>query len=513
MFELIKTRFNTATAGFNNSQRITMMVAFVAVIAGVLVFANTATKDRMAPLYTGLSTSDAAAVTETLRDLSFTYEITDRGGTVLVPENDIYEARLQVNRSGFTPTAESDGFSTLDGLGITSTQFQQRIAYQRGLAQEIEMSLTQMETVDSADVHLVIPEDDLFSGDDIKASASVLISSRGTITSTQVAAITSLVANAVEGLTAEQVTVTDQRGNVLAGPEAASQSAKSDRERTAELEDETEARILSLVEAVVGPGNARVAVNATVDWTNSTTVSEAFTPVTDANGTQLRTSVSSSVETNTLDEAQGILGAGDVTELNDGNVVAAQIDSSFLVDRAVTTVENTGGEITSMTASVILNQAALADGDLTAITQAVATASGLSAEAGTLTVAALPFDTSIAEELAVSSAESAAAQAIEAEQQAKNDFLRTVGTLGVAAIVGLFALLSFRRARKEMKKAEAEKRQQMAALATPITDSKASDASLHLPPVERLALVAQEQPAEIAELLNSWVGDRVGASQ
>ncbi|MGB0801127.1 MAG: flagellar M-ring protein FliF C-terminal domain-containing protein, partial [Ilumatobacteraceae bacterium] len=181
--------------------------------------------------------------------------------------------------------------------------------------------------------------------------------------------------------------------------------------------------------------------------------------------------------------------------------------------RAVTTVENTGGEITSMTASVILNQAALADGDLTAITQAVATASGLSAEAGTLTVAALPFDTSIAEELAASSAESAAAQAIEAEQQAKNDFLRTVGTLGVAAIVGLFALLSFRRARKEMKKAEAEKRQQMAALATPVTDSKASDASLHLPPVERLALVAQEQPAEIAELLNSWVGDRVGASQ
>ena len=86
-------------------------------------------------------------------------------------------------------------------------------------------------------------------------------------------------------------------------------------------------------------------------------------------------------------------------------------------------------------------------------------------------------------------------------------------TLGVAAIVGLFALLSFRRARKEMKKAEAEKRQQMAALATPVTDSKASDASLHLPPVERLALVAQEQPAEIAELLNSWVGDRVGASQ
>ena len=197
MFELIKTRFNTATAGFNNSQRITMMVAFVAVIAGVLVFANTATKDRMAPLYTELSTSDAAAVTETLRDLNFTYEITDRGATVLVPENDIYEARLQVNRSGFTPTAESDGFSTLDGLGITSTQFQQRIAYQRGLAQEIEMSLTQMETVDSADVHLVIPEDDLFSGDDIKASASVLISSRGTITSTQVAAITSLVANAV----------------------------------------------------------------------------------------------------------------------------------------------------------------------------------------------------------------------------------------------------------------------------------------------------------------------------
>ncbi|MGA1035362.1 MAG: hypothetical protein ACO3VI_08610, partial [Ilumatobacteraceae bacterium] len=158
----------------------------------------------------------------------------------------------------------------------------------------------------------------------------------------------------------------------------------------------------------------------------------------------------------------------------------------------------------------VINAGALIHGALSQLEGAppdVARIEAIGARVGSI------LDTSIAEELAASSAESAAAQAIEAEQQAKNDFLRTVGTLGVAAIVGLFALLSFRRARKEMKKAEAEKRQQMAALATPVTDSKASDASLHLPPVERLALVAQEQPAEIAELLNSWVGDRVGASQ
>ena len=338
----LMSKFNTATEGFSTLQKVGSVAMVAAIAAGVFFYANTTSQSPMAPLYTELTTADAASITEQLRDSGINYDITDRGATVRVPENDIYEARLLIERAGVSPSSQSDGFSTLDGLGITSTQFQQRIAYQRGLASEIENSLEEMASVDEARVNLVIPEQDLFVNDSIQASASVMLNTNSRLTSSQVTAIASLVSGAVEGLTREQVTITDQDGTVLTAPGATNGAPADDLERTRELEANIAGDVLAIVEAVAGPGNARVAVNATVDWSATSEVSEVFSPVLDDNGEQLRSAASTVIESDDPTTAEGILGTGDIDTLGVASTVRADVDADFLVDRSVKTVESNG---------------------------------------------------------------------------------------------------------------------------------------------------------------------------
>ena len=122
-----------------------------------------------------------------------------------------------------------------------------------------------------------------------------MLNTNSRLTSSQVTAIASLVSGAVEGLTREQVTITDQDGTVLTAPGATNGAPADDLERTRELEANIAGDVLAIVEAVAGPGNARVAVNATVDWSATSEVSEVFSPVLD-NGEQLRSAASTVIE-------------------------------------------------------------------------------------------------------------------------------------------------------------------------------------------------------------------------
>ena len=227
----LMSKFNTATEGFSTLQKVGSVAMVAAIAAGVFFYANTTSQSPMAPLYTELTTADAASITEQLRDrhqLRHHRSWCHRG----VPENDIYEARLLIERAGVSLSSQSDGFSTLDGLGITSTQFQQRIAYQRGLASEIEKLARRNGVGRRSLSEPVIPEQDLFVNDSIQASASVMLNTNSRLTSSQVTAIASLVSGAVEGLTREQVTITDQDGTVLTAPGATNGAPADDLERT-----------------------------------------------------------------------------------------------------------------------------------------------------------------------------------------------------------------------------------------------------------------------------------------
>ena len=510
-------KFSAATAGFSVAQKVSTVAAFAAVAVGVLVFANTAGRSPMAALYTDLGSSDAAVITEHLRDAGIAYELADRGATVMVPENMVYEARLSVERAGATPDADDAGFSTLDNLGITSTQFQQRVAFQRGLASEIETSLEQMGAIDEAQVNLVIPEQDLFTNDAIQASASVMLRTTSSLTSSQVTSVSALVAGAVEGLSAEQVTISDQNGTVLSAPGVTPGEPANDFERTEMLEASIAADVLDIVEAVAGPGNARVAVNAAVDWSTTSEVLEVYTPVVNENGEQMRSASSTMVESDDPSTAEGILGAGDVAALAAATTVRADVDANFLVDRTIRTVESGGGTVTSLTASVVVDSATVGDAQLATLTTAVAAATGLSTDDGTLSVAALPFDTSAAAELDAATTAAQEAAAVAEAADAQQATMRTAIIAGLAGFAGLLALLAFRRARKSAAKDNPADRLEallsggQAELSAGPSTSPAE--LVALTPGEQLAAVSEEQPGEVAELIASWMSERAGAAQ
>ena len=148
MFERVSGKLSEITAGFNGAQKATMAAIFVAVVAALYVFSSWASTTDMAPLYTDLETGDAATITDELTSMGVDYDLADQGRTVLVPRDQVYSLRLDLSRTGALPGG-TEGYSLLDNQGITSTQFQQRVAYQRALEGEI----AQMEGPDDSDVN------------------------------------------------------------------------------------------------------------------------------------------------------------------------------------------------------------------------------------------------------------------------------------------------------------------------------------------------------------------------
>ena len=132
----------------------------------------------------------------------------------------MYQLRLDMSAKGL-PTGGSQGYALLDKQGITTSEFRQRVDYQRALEGELARTIGAIDGVAGADVHLVIPADDVFADDSRQPSASVLLrpTTQGKKFGTdQVRAIVNLVAGSVEGLSPEAVTVADSGGHVLSAP-------------------------------------------------------------------------------------------------------------------------------------------------------------------------------------------------------------------------------------------------------------------------------------------------------
>jgi flagellar M-ring protein FliF len=165
--------------GFTAGQRSVVVVAVIALLmAGYALTRWVATPD-WAPLYGGLSGTDASAVTQQLGTDGVKYKLSDGGSTILVPQDKVYSERIALAGKGLPAgsggSSTSDPWSLLDKQGITSTDFQQNVAYQRALSGELAKTLEAMDGVNTAVVNLAIPAKDVFSDDTTKTTASVLV--------------------------------------------------------------------------------------------------------------------------------------------------------------------------------------------------------------------------------------------------------------------------------------------------------------------------------------------------
>jgi len=204
---------------FTAGQKAMVVLAVVAVLAGAVMFSRMAPGSDKVVLYSNLDPADAAAVTEQLTSSGVPYELVDGGSTVMVPQEQAAQARIDLAAQDL-PSKSDDGWSIIDNQGMTTSEFRQRIDYQRALEGELSATIEALEPVESAMVRLVVPRNDVFASDTQKPTASVLVTTAPgeTLSSKQVSSIVNLTAGAVPGLAPEDVTVTDASGQLLAAP-------------------------------------------------------------------------------------------------------------------------------------------------------------------------------------------------------------------------------------------------------------------------------------------------------
>lgn len=249
--------------------------------AALVIFTLSMNGSGQALLFSGLQPADAASVTERLDQGGIAYELREGGTAVYVDTDQVDAARVRVASGGALGfgSVGYEIFDETDALGTTS--FVQNVNARRALEGELARSINTLAGVSRARVHLVLPERRLFSRDQQEPSASVVIQTNGELRAGQVATIQNLVATAVAGLSPSRITIADDAGRLLASPtdgDVATSAALEDRR--SQIEERLRRRILDIVEGVVGPGAARVAVTAELSRESRTETSLVYDPNT-----------------------------------------------------------------------------------------------------------------------------------------------------------------------------------------------------------------------------------------
>ena len=509
-------------AGFTTGQKVVTAIAVIGVVFGAYVFTSWAAKPTYAALYTDLEASDASAITDKLQSQGVSYELADGGRTVMVPRDRVYDLRLDMSSAGL-PEGGSQGYALLDKQGITASEFRQRVDYQRALEGELSRTIGSIDGVDAATVHLVIPEEDLFSDDERKPTASVLLSAAPGkhLAPGQVQAIVHLVSSSVEGLQPDEVTVADDEGTMLAAPgqdglTAVANDAQS--QQRAAFEQELSQSVQHLLESVTGPGGAIVRVRADLDFDRVATHTERYEPVKGVPPATESTSTES--YTGGAPAVGGVLGP-DGLPVTSGAADSTYSKEQSQVTNALTTVteevKKAPGQVRRLSVAVLLdgNAGAIDEGAVQDLVQA---ATMFDASRGDeMSVTTMAFDTSAAD-----AAKEELAQAKAASKQA--ELFGLARTAGILLVVVLALFLAYRSARRQRREPvllpdmvalagleevldlDSEEDGDVAALQSP--KAVAALEARRIQVREEVAELVDRQPEEVAQLLRGWLADR-----
>lgn len=235
------------------------------------------------PLYGSLAGLDASQVVETLSGAGIAYKIEPNSGALLVKASDLANARLKLATAGVAPTDNTIGFEILDkDQGLGSSQFMETTRYRRGLEGELARTVSSLNNVKAARVHLAIPKSSVFVRDERKPSASVLVElyPGRSLEPSQVMAIINLVATSVPELNKAQVTVVDQKGNLLSDQQELSEMTRAGKQfdYSRRLEGLFTQRVHNILQPVLGAERYKAEVSADVDFTAIESTSETFNP-------------------------------------------------------------------------------------------------------------------------------------------------------------------------------------------------------------------------------------------
>jgi flagellar M-ring protein FliF len=235
------------------------------------------------PLYPSLAGMDAKQVMDTLAAADIPYTVEPSSGALLVKSDDLQRARIKLAGAGVAPSDGNIGFEILDkDQGLGTSQFMEATRYRRGLEGELARTISSLNNVKGARVHLAIPKSSVFVRDERKPSASVLIElySGRSLEPGQVNAIINLVATAVPELTKSQVTVVDQKGALLSDQSENSELTMAGKqfEYSRRMESMLTQRVQSILQPILGNDKYKAEVTADVDFSAVESTAENFNP-------------------------------------------------------------------------------------------------------------------------------------------------------------------------------------------------------------------------------------------
>lgn len=282
----------------------------VAIIAATWMWAQT---PDYRVLFANFSDRDGGAIVASLQQLNIPYKFSDGGGAILVPANQVYDARLKLASQGL-PKGGNVGFEIMENQKLGVSQFLEQVNYQRALEGELANSIQSVSAVQAARVHLAIPKASVFMRDQQKPTASVLLNLAPgrSLDEQQVSAIVHLVASSVPELSAKNVTIVDQNGDLLSSSEkmaGANGLDPSQLKYVQELQHSIVTRVESIVAPIVGAANVRAEATADVDFSHSEQAAETYKPNQPPNEAAVRSLQTSESNNATPGGPSGVPGA------------------------------------------------------------------------------------------------------------------------------------------------------------------------------------------------------------
>lgn len=258
-----------------------MLVAGALLLVLLIIIFSLASDDRggYKVLFSNLSDKDSAAIVASLQQKDIKYKFTEGGGAIMVPSDKVYDTRLRLAGEGL-PKSGYVGFELLENQKLGTSQFVEQVNYQRGLEGELAKSISALSTVESARVHLAVPKQSAFIREQQRPSASVVINLHPGrfLDPRQSISIAHLVSSSVPGMGAQDVTILDSEGNLLApSPDRSAMGLDSSQLKyVQDLEAALSRRVSSILEPITGKGNVKAQVTLDMDFNELARAQEAF---------------------------------------------------------------------------------------------------------------------------------------------------------------------------------------------------------------------------------------------
>ena len=530
--------FQRVWRGLGQAQRIGLGIVVAALVGLVAIVSTVGHSADSAVAFSGLNTDDEAAIVQKLKDAKIPFTL-EGGGTIRVPSGVLQEARLATAGMGLNgKPATGSGFELFNQPTFGQTEFTQKVNYQRALESELARSINQMDAVDSSRVHLVVPEQTLFTTQQQPTTASIMLKLKPGrhLDSAQARAISNLVAGSVQGLKPQNLTIVDVNGNILTPDDTSDSSAGlSNKQLQTErgYESNMEHHLQAMLDSVLGPGKASVRVSALMNWDQMEQTDETYTP---ADPTQSPVLTSKSITETSNGGGAGAVGGVPGAASNNASVPTYQGSSAGGATTSRTDTETTyqlsksiqkrvqaPGAVTRLSVSVMLDDDP--NNPNTAMVQsvqnAVNAAAGIDPNRGDLlTVTTLPFNRT--DFLLAQAAMTDAAQKEQIMSYAR------LGALALGPLVMLAILFFiFRRGKRKVVVSEAVAGQtgdqtQM----PPLVDSGEKPAPQMAPgrsakhigqPItedpqkvyirEQIQVLGKTNPSTVAQLIQTWMDE------